>query len=241
MEDPYWRDNENEALELMKNDFEYRGSFDIDIDGLAGADEALLRFNGLDTIADITLNGKPLGSVNNMHRVWEYPVKDLIREQGNELVIIFSSPVKYIEEQFRKDPAILGSEDAMRGFPGIRKGHYMFGWDWGPRLPDAGLYDNYVSYQLIEKGGIISAGTVLFCPPKHFKFIDPGLKIRLEGDEIAVSAAAYAKSVEIRNENDDLILSDNFFDLNGDERRIKILKGDPRGLSVRSVYNIGCG
>lgn len=140
MEDPYWRDNENEALELMKNDFEYRGSFDIDIDGLAGADEALLRFNGLDTIADITLNGKPLGSVNNMHRVWEYPVKNLIREQGNELVIIFSSPVKYIEEQFRKDPAILGSEDAMRGFPGIRKGHYMFGWDWGPRLPDAGIW-----------------------------------------------------------------------------------------------------
>ena len=29
MEDPYWRDNENEALELMKNDFEYRGSSDL--------------------------------------------------------------------------------------------------------------------------------------------------------------------------------------------------------------------
>ena len=140
MEDPYWRDNENEALELMKNDFEYRGSFNIDSVGLAGADEAILRFNGLDTIADISLNGKPLGSVNNMHRVWEFYVKDLIREQGNELVIIFHSPVKYIDEQFRKDPAILGSEDAMRGFPGIRKGHYMFGWDWGPRLPDAGIW-----------------------------------------------------------------------------------------------------
>ena len=106
-------------------------------------------------------------------------------------------------------------------------------------LPDAGLYDNYVSYQLIEDGEIISGGTVLFCPPKHFKFVDPDLKIRLEGDEIIVSASAYAKSVEIRNENDDLILSDNFFDLNGDERRVKIIKGDPRGLSVRSVYNIG--
>ncbi len=140
MEDPYWRDNENEALELMKNDFEYRGSFNIDSEELAGADEAILRFNGLDTIADISLNGKPLGSVDNMHRVWEFYVKDLIREQGNELVIIFHSPVKYIDEQFRKDPAILGSEDAMRGFPGIRKGHYMFGWDWGPRLPDAGIW-----------------------------------------------------------------------------------------------------
>ena len=47
MEDPYWRDNEMEALELMKNDFEYRGSFDVDADELAGADEAILRFGGL--------------------------------------------------------------------------------------------------------------------------------------------------------------------------------------------------
>ena len=140
MEDPYWRDNEMEALELMKNDFEYRGSFDVDADELAGADEAILRFGGLDTIADISLNGRSLGSVNNMHRVWEYPVKDLLRDNENELVIIFHSPVKYIDEQFKEDPAILGTEDAMRGFPKIRKGHYMFGWDWGPRLPDAGIW-----------------------------------------------------------------------------------------------------
>ena len=140
MEDPYWRDNEMEALELMKNDFEYRGSFDVDADELAGADEAILRFGGLDTIADISLNGRSLGSVNNMHRVWEYPVKDLLKDNENELVIIFHSPVKYIDEQFKEDPAILGTEDAMRGFPKIRKGHYMFGWDWGPRLPDAGIW-----------------------------------------------------------------------------------------------------
>ncbi|MCR5000233.1 MAG: glycoside hydrolase family 2 protein [Lachnospiraceae bacterium] len=140
MEDPYWRDNEMEALELMKNDFEYRGSFNVDTDVLASADEAILRFGGLDTIADISLNGRSLGSVNNMHRVWEYPVKDLLKEKDNELVIIFHSPVKYIDEQFKEDPAILGTEDAMRGFPKMRKGHYMFGWDWGPRLPDAGIW-----------------------------------------------------------------------------------------------------
>ncbi len=140
MDDPYWRDNEMAALELMKNYFEYRGSFNVDTDELAGADEAILRFNGLDTIAEISLNGKSLGSVNNMHRVWEYPVKDLLKDRENELVIVFHSPVKYIDEQFREDPAILGTEDAMRGFPKIRKGHYMFGWDWGPRLPDAGIW-----------------------------------------------------------------------------------------------------
>ncbi len=148
MEDPYWRDNEMEALELMKNDFEYRGSFSVDMTELAGADEAILRFNGLDTIADIYLNDLLLGSVNNMHRVWEFPVKSMLKETGNELVIVFHSPVKYIDEQFKKDPAILGTEDAMRGFPKIRKGHYMFGWDWGPRLPDAGIWKSVEVFAL---------------------------------------------------------------------------------------------
>ena len=137
MEDPYFRDNENRALEIMKQDFEYQKFFDVDKAQLAGADEVLLRFHGLDTIADVILNGTFLKQVNNMHRT---SVKQLLKEKDNELVIYFHSPVLYIAEQFEKDPAILGTEDAMRGFPKIRKGHYMFGWDWGPRLPDAGIW-----------------------------------------------------------------------------------------------------
>ena len=62
--------------------------------------------------------------------------------------------------------------------------------------------------------------------------------MRVEGDEIIVSAEAYAKSVEIQNENDDLILEDNYFDMNAGERRVKILDGKPENLKVRSVYDI---
>ena len=140
MEDPYYRDNEDAALALMENDFEYTGTFDADEAALQDADEVFLRFEGIDTIADIVLNGKPLGSVDNMHRIWEYPVRDLIRPAGNELTVTLHSPVRYIAAQYKADPAIRGTEDAMRGFPKIRKGHYMFGWDWGPRLPDAGIW-----------------------------------------------------------------------------------------------------
>ncbi|MBR1506910.1 MAG: glycoside hydrolase family 2 protein [Eubacterium sp.] len=140
MDDPFYRDNEDRALKLMENDFEYRGTFDVIPGEVEDADEVLLRFNGLDTIADIELNGRSLGSVNNMHRTWDYSVKDYLKEKGNELTIHFHSPVKYIKEQYEQDPAILGTEDAMRGFPKIRKAHYMFGWDWGARLPDAGIW-----------------------------------------------------------------------------------------------------
>lgn len=140
MEDPYYRDNEDAALELMRQDFIYIGTFQYDQAEAVAADEIFLRFNGLDTIADITLNGQSLGSVDNMHRTWEYPVKALLKPDQNEITIHFHSPVRYIAEQYEQDPAILGTEDAMRGFPKIRKAHYMFGWDWGPRLPDAGIW-----------------------------------------------------------------------------------------------------
>ena len=105
-------------------------------------------------------------------------------------------------------------------------------------LDDAKLYENYVSYQLYEDGREVSGGTVLFCAPKHFRFLDPQLQISADGNEITVRAAHYAKSVEIRNGNDDLILSDNFFDLNGGEKRVKVLKGNTEKLEVRSVYSI---
>jgi len=102
-------------------------------------------------------------------------------------------------------------------------------------LPQADIYNNYVSYQLFENDNIISEGTVLFCPPKHFHFEEPHLTVKQEGDEIIIKGDAYAKSVEIRNSNDDLILSDNFFDLNGGEKRVKIIKGECDNLAVRCV------
>jgi beta-mannosidase len=105
-------------------------------------------------------------------------------------------------------------------------------------LPEAELYGDYVSYHLIEDGVVVSEGTVLFCQPKHFRFVNPHLIVAVDKDEIIVSADGYAKSVEIRNENDDLILSDNFFDLCGGSKRVKVLKGNTENLSVRSVYDI---
>ena len=53
-----------------------------------------------------------------------------------------------------------------------------------------------------------------------------------------ISANAYAKSVEIQNENEDMILSDNYFDMDAGEKRVRILSGEPEGLKVRSVYDI---
>mgnify|MGYP000843648334 FL=1 len=149
--DPFYRDNEMEALKLMDNDFVYFRSFQVD-DALLAGDKVLLRAEGLDTIAAVHINGQIVGEACNMHRIWEFDVKSVLHPGENTITVSFRSPTKYIKEAYAKSVAD-GSSDAMVGFPNIRKAHCMFGWDWGPRLPDAGIWRN-ISIISIEKARI---------------------------------------------------------------------------------------
>lgn len=153
MEDPFWRDNEDKALKLMENDFIYETHFVPD-KGLFDTDEIRLCFAGLDTIADVYLNGILLGRADNMHRVWEFSVTEVLRQEENVLKIYFHSPTGYIKERYAQC-VTMGSEHCMDGFPQIRKAHCMFGWDWGPRLPDAGIWKD-VFLEGVETGRLES-------------------------------------------------------------------------------------
>ena len=98
--------------------------------------------------------------------------------------------------------------------------------------------EDHVFYQLLQDGACISQGSVLLCPPKYYRFRDPELSWHLEGDTLTVCARAYAKDVEIRNEAEDLVLSDNYFDMEPGERRVRILRGVPEGIRIRSNFDI---
>ena len=126
-------------MELMKQDYEWRTEFAVS-DELNNSDEVVLRFEGIDTLGEIWLNGSFLGKTDNMHRIWEYAVKGLLRKEKNDLRVVLRSPINYIYSSYERDPASSDCADAMRGCSRLRKAHCMFGWDWGPRLPDAGLY-----------------------------------------------------------------------------------------------------
>ncbi len=136
--DPFYRDNEMEALKLMEHDFTYSRSFTVDKTFLK-SDAVLLRCEGLDTLADVYINDQHAGYADNMHRSWEFDVRSLLRPGENTIRVQFASPTKYIKEAYAESRAD-GTTDAMVGFPHIRKAHCMFGWDWGPRLPDAGIW-----------------------------------------------------------------------------------------------------
>ncbi len=138
MEDPFWRANEAEALALMEFDYAYTRVFRVEAD-LLTHEEVTLYCAGLDTLAQVYVNDRLVGTADNMHREWEFQVKDFLIEGDNAILIRFSSPLRYIRESYDENPND-GSDYAMKGFPNLRKAHCMFGWDWGPRLPDAGIW-----------------------------------------------------------------------------------------------------
>ena len=140
MEDPYYRDNELEALRLMEDDYTFSREFVIaSSSGILSCAHQILRFDGIDTLSEVRLNGVLLGRTDNMHVTWEFDVKGILHAGENTLEVTILSPTRFIREA-DKEHHLGGSYEAMRGFPHLRKAHCMFGWDWGPRLPDGGIW-----------------------------------------------------------------------------------------------------
>lgn len=138
IEDPFYRDNEDKTLEAAYFDYEYQRNFIITSDVLQ-QEKVFLCCEGLDTISCISINGQEIARTCNMHRTYEFDIKDALKEGKNDIKITFYSPVKYIEEKYRQKP-IWMTDIAMKGFSHLRKAHYMFGWDWGPKVPDMGIW-----------------------------------------------------------------------------------------------------
>ncbi len=138
MPDPYWRDNEGIAYDLMETDYVYRKTFVPD-SALLRAAELRLVMEGIDTLADICVNDQFILHTENMHRTYSVDIRPFVREGENVLTILLRSPLRAAHAAYERH-RIPGSADSVQGFAMIRKAHCMYGWDWGPRLPDAGIY-----------------------------------------------------------------------------------------------------
>jgi beta-mannosidase len=146
--DPFFRTNEREQQWIDKVDWEYRTTFNVDADLLPKSNIRLI-FEGLDTYADVSLNGKQLFSANNMFREWTADCKHVLKKGENILTVYFHSPVKVdvpkLEELGYQLPAVNDqSENGGLGDKKIsvfaRKAPYHYGWDWGPRLVTSGIW-----------------------------------------------------------------------------------------------------
>lgn len=141
--DPFYRDNEQTLMPLFEKDYLYKKSFIIN-KKLLNKEFIYLNFSGIDTIASIYVNDQQISQVKNMHRTYRYQIKDYLQEGENEVSVLLHSPLSYIENKNEMNP-LYGNGDSIAGLTHIRKAQYMFGWDWGPTLPDMGIWrDVYI-------------------------------------------------------------------------------------------------
>ncbi|MCL2181618.1 MAG: glycoside hydrolase family 2 protein, partial [Treponema sp.] len=229
IEDPFWRDNEDKAFSVMENDFEYRCEFSVP-PKMLGMDKILLRCEGIDTIADIFLNNKSISHTDNMHRIWEFDVTGIIKKDKNELKIIFYSPVKFAGEAHKKQK-VDGSSHALDGFPQIRKAHCMFGWDWGPRLPDAGIWRD------INLAGIRMARIDnVYITQKHKKeSVELDVRVDIDSAVNLQRDAKYSWKIIITDP------ADNEFEFDNLSKKIIIDKPQlwqPNGFGSQPLYSV---
>ena len=139
---PFFGMNEEKVQWVEKEDWQYKTTFTLTKEQLA-RQAATLNFEGLDTYADVYLNGSLLKRTDNMFVGYELPVKDVLREGENRLQVSFHSPIKVGLPQWETDgfeyPA---DNDHSKTRVSIysRKAPYSYGWDWGIRLATSGIW-----------------------------------------------------------------------------------------------------
>lgn len=127
--------NEPKVKWVDSVEWQYRKVFTLTKKQL-NASSLLLQFDGIDTEADIYLNGQKLGRANNIFRSWEFETKNLLKKGENELLIYFYPVLEIARKAAQNVPLPLPGGDA----PFIRKAQYQFGWDWAARLLGCGIW-----------------------------------------------------------------------------------------------------
>lgn len=139
---PYYGTNENDVQWPEVEDWDFKKSFQVTAEQLK-SDDAVIFFEGLDTHADVFLNGSRILQTQNMFVGHRISVKNSLREGENDLYIRFYSPIE------RMDPARIttgyeypadNDHSDQRLSVYNRKAPYHFGWDWGMRLVQMGIW-----------------------------------------------------------------------------------------------------
>jgi len=130
--DPFIGTNHLELEWIESESWEYMTEFEAGPELLA-KEHIYLIFEGLDTFADVYLNGKLLLKADNMFRRWKTDCSEMIAPGRNSLRVVFSPA------------AIPPEKQGLLKLPGgdrvnVRKAAYQFGWDWAPRVVTCGIW-----------------------------------------------------------------------------------------------------
>ncbi len=137
IDDPFYGAREKELAWIGEQDWSYRAS--VRLPRTNGPLELVA--HGLDTMAEVRLDGKLLGRTGNMFRRHAWDLARLADGREHRLEVNFRSIFPEIRRRSRQHD-FAGHEwcDPVGGASTVRKSQCNFGWDWGPRMVTCGLF-----------------------------------------------------------------------------------------------------
>jgi beta-mannosidase len=140
--DPFYGTNEKSLQWIERTDWEYRSTFVADA-ALLRRDRIEIVFQGLDTFAEVSVNGARVLSADNMFRSWSADLKPRVVAGTNTVVVHFRSPIVATKPAYDRLgytlPAVNDQAPEMVSMF-ARKAPYHYGWDWGPRFVTSGIW-----------------------------------------------------------------------------------------------------
>ena len=135
--DPYWGRNEYDCRWVSERDWLARRVFQHD------GSPADLVVDGLDTVAEVRLNGVLVLTAANAHRRWRVDVSATLRQGENTVEVLFRSPVREAAERQETMPFYIPYQQVNGPIPHanmLRKPQCDFGWDWNIALGGFGIW-----------------------------------------------------------------------------------------------------
>ena len=137
LDDLYFADNIEKNRWTTETEWIYSREFSVTAGDLEAVSE--LVFKGIDTIADIYLNGEKLGGTENMFREYRFDVSAKLKTDTPNSLDVRIAPIVTVMKQYDATP-YFACFNEHRIF--IRKAQCHFGWDWAPDCPGTGIWNS---------------------------------------------------------------------------------------------------
>lgn len=170
IEDPYYRDNEEKAKKILEDDFTFINHFSLSEKQIHSP--LFLCFDGICTVADIYINDVLISKTYDMHQRYKFKIDNNLLKTNNELKIEFKSSIQYVRNYPNEKGLFRSFAVTDPDSPKLRQSNAMFGWDWGPTLPDMGLFRDV--YLISTSNGYVDN---IF---PHYKFNNDSVKIDID-------------------------------------------------------------
>lgn len=136
IEDPYFGRNEHDLRWIAEEDWLLSRTFTLE------RTDVVLRLTGLDTVAEVRVNGVLVLEADNAFREWRVDLSAAARLGQNEIEIAFPSSVAVAADRQAEMPFFIPYQESNSPIPNgnmLRKMQCDFGWDWNIALAPFGL------------------------------------------------------------------------------------------------------